>query len=63
MLFFLCVVCPPLAVLLTGRFTSFLLSLVLTLFGWVPGVIHAVLVVNDYNNAQRFERIARDLRR
>ena len=39
MLFFLCVVLPPLAVLLTGRMGSFFLSLVLTLLGWLPGLL------------------------
>jgi uncharacterized membrane protein YqaE (UPF0057 family) len=62
MLFFLCVLLPPLAVLLTGRMGSFFLSLVLTLFGWLPGVIHAFFVVSDYKNEQRLRQIAHDLR-
>ena len=63
MLFFLCVLLPPLAVLLTGRMGSFVLSLVLTLFGWLPGVIHAFFVVTDYKNEQRLQKIAQDLKR
>jgi uncharacterized membrane protein YqaE (UPF0057 family) len=51
--FFFCVVCPPIAILLTGRMGSFLLSLVLTLLFWVPGMIHAMLVVIDYHAEQR----------
>jgi len=51
--YFFCVAFPPIAVLMTGRFLSFLLSLFLTLFGWVPGVIHACLVVNDYQATHR----------
>ena len=62
MLFFLCVILPPLAVILTGRLGSFFLSLVLTLFGWLPGVIHAFFVVSDYKNEQRLREIARDLK-
>ena len=27
--------------------TAFVVSLVLTLFGWLPGVIHAFFVVSD----------------
>jgi uncharacterized membrane protein YqaE (UPF0057 family) len=38
---------------MTGRLASFLLSLVLTLFFWIPGVIHACLVVIDYHEEQR----------
>src|SRR5947207_13501829 len=51
--YFFCVVFPPLAVLMTGRIASFFLSLILTLLGWIPGVIHACLVVNDYHSEQR----------
>jgi len=51
--YFFCVVFPPLAVLMTGRIGSFFLSLILTLLGWIPGVIHACLVVNDYHAEQR----------
>lgn len=39
--------------LLTGRILSFLLSLLLTLAGWIPGVIHACLVVSDYQAEHR----------
>lgn len=56
--YFFCIVMPPLAVLLTGRLVSFLLSLLLTALGWIPGIIHACLVVNDYHQEQR----ARSLR-
>jgi uncharacterized membrane protein YqaE (UPF0057 family) len=51
--YFFCVVLPPVAVLMTGRIASFFLSLILTLLGWIPGVIHACLVVNDYHAEQR----------
>ncbi|MBJ7881368.1 YqaE/Pmp3 family membrane protein [Gelidibacter salicanalis] len=38
---------PPLAVFLKhGIGSTFLLSVILTLIGWLPGVIHA-FVVND----------------
>lgn len=69
MLFFLCVVAPPAAVFFTyrsGRFfpwaVSFILSLVLTLFGWLPGVIHAFFVVSDFKNEKRLQQIAEDLK-
>ena len=51
--YFFCVVMPPVAVLLTGRIFSFFLSLLLTLLGFVPGVIHACLVVTDYHAQHR----------
>jgi hypothetical protein len=43
---------------MTGRMGSFLLSLILTLLGWVPGIIHACLVVTDYQEEQRAKRYA-----
>jgi len=57
--YFFCVVLPPLAVLMTGRIASFFLSIILTLLGWIPGVIHACLVVNDYHAEQRAAAVAR----
>ena len=59
MLFVLCAV-PPLAVLCTIRRDRFWmgalslsLSVLLTVFGWVPGVIHALFVVSDFKNQER----------
>ena len=51
--YFFCIVLPPVAVLLTGRMGSFVLSLLLTVLGWIPGVIHACLVVNDFHEEER----------
>ncbi|MBI1190545.1 MAG: YqaE/Pmp3 family membrane protein [Tepidisphaera sp.] len=53
---------PPLAVLLCGRPVQALLSIPLTLFFWVPGIIHALLVVHDYHEQQRAEAIIRAMR-
>lgn len=61
MLFFLAVVLPPVAVLLTGRLGSFFLSLILTLLGWIPGIIHAFFVVTDYKNEKRMEDLKRTI--
>jgi len=41
--YFFCVVLPPVAVLMTGRLGSFLLSIVLTLLGWIPGIFTLAL--------------------
>jgi uncharacterized membrane protein YqaE (UPF0057 family) len=49
----LAVVLPPLAVFLTmGISSAFVINLLLTLLGWVPGAIHALWVVlKSYENA------------
>ena len=39
---------PPLAVFLKhGLGTTFLINLLLSILGWLPGVIHAFIVNND----------------
>ena len=53
MLYFLSLVCPPLAVLLVRRPGTAVLTFLLTLFFYVPGVIHALLVVNDFKADER----------
>lgn len=47
---FLCWVCPPMAVLFCGRPFSMVINMVLTLFGWIPGVIHAVSIYSDHRS-------------
>lgn len=40
------IICPPLAVLMCGRPSQALINLLLTLCFWLPGMIHALFVVN-----------------
>jgi len=63
MRYFLCIILPPLAVLTTGRIGAFLLSCLLTLCLWIPGVIHAILVTNDFYEERRNRRVVRAIRR
>ena len=56
MLYFVAIVAPPIAVLAVGRPWLSLLNLVLTVAGWIPGVVHAVLVVNEHKADQRAAR-------
>ncbi len=62
MRYFLCLL-PPLVVFSTGRIGAFILNLFLTLFFWIPGVIHAVLVTNDYYAAKRHRQLVRVMKR
>lgn len=57
MLYLLAIILPPVAVLLTGKPIQALLNLVLTLLGWIPGVIHALFVVSAHKADQRTGRI------
>lgn len=63
MRYILAVLLPPVAVLFCGRPVQFLLNLVLTLLFWIPGMIHAMLVVNGYYADRRTDRIIRALDR
>ena len=63
MLYLLAIVAPPIAVLLTGRPMQALLNCLLTLLGWVPGIIHAILVVNEHKANKRADRLANRLTR
>lgn len=63
MLYLLAILLPPVAVLLCGKPIQFVLNVVLTLMFWVPGAIHAVLVVNSHHADQRNQRLIDEMRR
>jgi uncharacterized membrane protein YqaE (UPF0057 family) len=63
MLYLIAVIIPPLAVLLCGKPFQALLSIPLTLLGWVPGVVHAVFVVQNHYADQRNKRLIRAVER
>ena len=46
MKYLVAIICPPLAVLMCGRPMQALVNLALTLCLWVPGIIHALFIVN-----------------
>ena len=56
MLYLLAILIPPLAVLLCGKPLQALLILFLTLLLWIPGMLHALFVVNAHYADQRNER-------
>ena len=63
MRYLLAILLPPVAVLFCGKPVQFLLNLILTLLFWIPGMIHAILVVNGFYADRRTERIIRALDR
>ena len=62
MRYFLAIVLPPLAVLLCGKPVQFLLNIILTLLFWIPGAIHAILVVHNHLADKRTDKIVRAIR-
>jgi uncharacterized membrane protein YqaE (UPF0057 family) len=63
MLYLIAILLPPLAVLLCGKPWQAILNVLLTLLIWFPGMIHALLVVNNYYADRRTERLIREMRR
>lgn len=57
MRYVLAIVLPPLAVFTCGKVWQGLLNIVLTIFGWIPGVAHAMFVVSDYHADKRANRV------
>ncbi|TYS91904.1 YqaE/Pmp3 family membrane protein [Rossellomorea aquimaris] len=56
MMYLLAILLPPVAVFLSGKPIQGFINLVLTLFFWIPGAIHAVFVVHEKKAEKRMER-------
>ena len=57
MRYLLAIILPPVAVLLCGKPIQAVLNLVLTLCFWIPGVVHALFVVNSHLADARSEKM------
>lgn len=55
----LAVVCPPLAVLSAGSLADAARNAGLTLLLFVPGVVHALGVVDRFDTARRYDSVMR----
>lgn len=62
MRYLLAIIMPPIAVLLCGKPVQFILNILLTLLFWIPGVIHAILVVNSHLADERTARLEKAIR-
>jgi uncharacterized membrane protein YqaE (UPF0057 family) len=65
MRYLIAIILPPLAILLCGKPFQAIIALILqiTILGWIPAAIWAILVVNSYQADQRTNRIVKALRR
>ena len=57
MRYLLAILFPPLAVICCGKASPVFMNLFLTLLGWIPGIIHAILVVNRFHTDRRYEKL------
>ncbi len=64
MRYLIAILLPPLAILLCGKPFQALLALILqiTILGWIPAAVWAVLVVNSYQQDKRTNRIIKSMR-
>lgn len=62
MRYILAILLPPVAVLLCGKPVQAVFNLLLTLLLWIPGIIHAMLVVSSYHADARTNRIIKAMR-
>jgi uncharacterized membrane protein YqaE (UPF0057 family) len=60
--YLLAIVCPPLAVLFCGKPIQAILNVLLTLFFYVPGAVHALFVVNSHLADLRNQELIRVIR-
>ena len=63
MRYFLCFLFPPAAVLTTGKIGALVLNIILTIFFWIPGIIHAILVTEKFYDDRRHRQLMRATRR
>ncbi|RXK88247.1 YqaE/Pmp3 family membrane protein [Chlorobaculum sp. 24CR] len=57
MRYLLAIILPPVAVFLCGKPVQGILNILLTLLFWIPGMIHALFVVNSHLADKRTDRI------
>jgi uncharacterized membrane protein YqaE (UPF0057 family) len=56
-MFILCIILPPVAAGISGGFSSFLINLILTFCGWLPGVVHAFMVTKNAKAEEQNEKL------
>lgn len=57
MRYFLAIVLPPLAVFFCGKPFQTVLNILLTLLGWIPGIVHALFVVHNHLAEKRNQEL------
>jgi uncharacterized membrane protein YqaE (UPF0057 family) len=62
MRYFLAILLPPIAVLLCGKPAQMILNIILTLLGWIPGIIHALFVVNSHLADKRNKEVIKAIK-
>ncbi|MDA0764616.1 MAG: YqaE/Pmp3 family membrane protein [Proteobacteria bacterium] len=56
-IFILCIILPPIATAISGGFSSFLINIILTYCGWLPGVVHTFMVTKNARVEEEKEQL------
>lgn len=59
MLYLLAILLPPVAVFICGKPIQGIINIFLCLFLWVPGIVHALLVVHNRYADKRTDKIVK----
>jgi len=59
MLYILALLLPPVAVFISGKPIQGIINIVLCLFLWIPGIIHALFVVHNRYEDKRTDKIVK----
>lgn len=62
MIYLFAIILPPIAVLFCGKPLVALLNLLLTLLGWLPGVIHAFFVIHGHQEDKRNDKLIKAIK-
>ena len=60
-MYLLAILLPPVAVLICGKPLQAFINLILCLFLYIPGMVHAIMVVNEYKADRRAEKMGKEL--
>jgi len=60
-MYLLAIFLPPLAVLLSGKPFQAIINIFLTCLFFIPGILHAMLIVSERKNDKRTDRLIRGM--
>ena len=58
-MYLLAILLPPVAVLICGKPIQAFINLILCFLLYIPGIIHAIMIVNEYKADKRAERFSK----
>ena len=62
MRYLLAILLPPVAVFLCGKPIQGIINIILCLFLWVPGIVHALFVVHSHLADKRTDKIVKAIK-